>query len=139
MSITPTYEQLFHWELFLSAFLYFQLMFEFFRQKEIGAKAALETLVILNPVSQFYQHFKSSFCGNLILSKNTIHVSREKESISSTFYVRVFRMKVFWAAFLCLEFGFEQTFVQKCTHKMLMKLTQGRQKQFCWKKAWQSY
>jgi len=24
-----------------------------------------------------------------------------------------FYMKVFWAAFLCLEFGFEQTFVQK--------------------------
>jgi len=34
-------------------------------------------------------------------------------SISSTFYVRIFRMKVLGAAFLCLEFGFDQTFIQK--------------------------
>jgi len=38
-------------------------------------------------------------------------------SISSTFYARIFR------AFLSLEFGFEQTFVQKkLARKMLMKL-----------------
>jgi len=28
-------------------------------------------------------------------------------------HLHIFRTKVFWAAFLCLEFGFEQTFVQK--------------------------
>jgi len=34
-------------------------------------------------------------------------------SISSTFYAPIFCMKVLRAAFFCLEFGFEQTFVQK--------------------------
>ncbi len=47
------------------------------------------------------------------------------ESISSTVYASIFRTKSNWAANLCLEFDFEQTFVQKCTSKMLMKLTPG--------------
>jgi hypothetical protein len=37
----------------------------------------------------------------------------KQESISSTFYTRIFRTKVFRAAFLFLEFGFEQIFVRK--------------------------
>jgi len=37
----------------------------------------------------------------------------KQESISPTFYVRIFCTKVFWSAILFLEFGFEQTFVQK--------------------------
>jgi hypothetical protein len=37
----------------------------------------------------------------------------DQESISSTFYAHINCTKVFWAAFPCLEFGFEQTFVQK--------------------------
>ncbi len=34
-------------------------------------------------------------------------------SISSTFYTCIFHTKANWPAFLCLEFGFERTFVQK--------------------------
>ncbi len=34
-----------------------------------------------------------------------------------------FFTKVFWAAFLCFEFGFVRTFVQKSACKILMKLT----------------
>ncbi len=39
--------------------------------------------------------------------------SNDLESISSAFYMRIFCTKVFWAAFLCIEFGFEQTFIEK--------------------------
>jgi len=46
-----------------------------------------------------------------------------QELISSTFYMQIFHMKANWAAFLCLELGFEQTLVRKCASKMLMKLT----------------
>jgi len=31
----------------------------------------------------------------------------------SSFYAQTFHTKVFYPAFLCLEFGFDQTFVQK--------------------------
>jgi hypothetical protein len=38
-------------------------------------------------------------------------------------------MKVFWAAFMCLQFGFEifwqKDFGAKAAHKMLVKLTPG--------------
>jgi hypothetical protein len=50
-------------------------------------------------------------------------------SISSTFYARLFRTKVFGAAFLLSQFGFEifwrQNIGEKFGPKMLMKLTQG--------------
>jgi len=52
-----------------------------------------------------------------------IYYTLHQESISSTFYTRLFCTKVFWAAFLCLQFCFEQSLYKKCTRRMLMKLT----------------
>ena len=46
-----------------------------------------------------------------------------RRQISSTIYARIFRTNAYWAAFLCLEFGFKLTFVQKSARNMLMKLT----------------
>jgi len=47
--------------------------------------------------------------------------------ISSTFYACLFCTKVFWAAFLWSQFGFEifwrKNIGAKAAHKMLMKLT----------------
>ncbi len=48
-------------------------------------------------------------------------------SISPIFYEQLFRMKVFCAAFMCLQFGFVifwgKDFGAKAAHKMLVKLT----------------
>jgi len=48
-------------------------------------------------------------------------------SISQTFYEQLLRMKVFCAAFMCLQFGFvifrQKDFGGKAAHKMLVKLT----------------
>jgi hypothetical protein len=50
-------------------------------------------------------------------------------SISPIFYEQLFGMKVFCAAFMCLQFGFvifwQKDFGAKAAHKMLMKLTPG--------------
>jgi len=50
-------------------------------------------------------------------------------SISPTFYEQLFHMKVFCAAFMCLQFGFvifwRKDFGAKAAHKMLVKLTPG--------------
>jgi hypothetical protein len=51
-------------------------------------------------------------------------------SISAIFYEQLFRMKVFCAAFMCLQFGFvifgRKDFGAKAAHKMLVKWTPGR-------------
>jgi len=50
-------------------------------------------------------------------------------SISPIFYEQLFGMKVFCAAFKCLQFGFvifwRKDFGAKAAHKMLVKLTPG--------------
>ncbi len=50
-------------------------------------------------------------------------------SISPIFYEQLFHAKVFCAAFMCLQFGFEiflaKDFGAKAAHKMLVKLTPG--------------
>jgi hypothetical protein len=55
-------------------------------------------------------------CGNLV-------------SISPIFYEHLFRTKVFCAAFMCFQFGFEifwqKDFGAKAAHKLLVKLTPG--------------
>ncbi len=47
--------------------------------------------------------------------------------MSPTFYKQLFPMKVFCAAFMCLQFGFvifwRKDFGAKAAHKMLVKLT----------------
>jgi hypothetical protein len=54
-------------------------------------------------------------------------------SISPIFYEQLFHMTVFWAAFMCLQFGFvifgQKDFGAKAAHRMLVKLTPGRQSQ----------
>jgi hypothetical protein len=56
-------------------------------------------------------------------------VERDQVSISPIFYEQLFRMKVFCAAFMCLQFGFvifwQKDFGAKAAHKMLVKLTPG--------------
>ncbi len=53
-------------------------------------------------------------------------------SISPIVYEQHFRMKVFCAAFLCLEFGFvifwQKDFGTKAAHKILVRLTPGGRK-----------
>jgi hypothetical protein len=48
-------------------------------------------------------------------------------SISPIFYEQLFGMKVFCAAFMCLQFGFgifwQKDYGTKAAHKMLVKLT----------------
>jgi len=50
-------------------------------------------------------------------------------SILPIFYEQLFRMKVFCAAFMCLQFGvvifWQKDFGTKAAHKMLVKLTPG--------------
>jgi hypothetical protein len=50
-------------------------------------------------------------------------------SISPIFYEQIFYTKVFWAAFMCLQFGFvifwRKDFGAKSDHKVLVKLTPG--------------
>jgi hypothetical protein len=50
-------------------------------------------------------------------------------SISPIFYALLFHVKVFCAAFMCLQFGFvifgQMDFGAKAAHKMLVKLTPG--------------
>jgi hypothetical protein len=50
-------------------------------------------------------------------------------SISPIFNEQLFHMKVFTAAFTCLQFGFaifrQKDFGAKAAHKMLVKLTPG--------------
>jgi hypothetical protein len=50
-------------------------------------------------------------------------------SISPIFYEQLFRMNVFCATFMCLQFGFvifwQEDFGIKAAHKMLVKLTPG--------------
>jgi len=68
------------------------------------------------------QMFVQSQCFVIWWIKN----ASDQVSISSTFYAHIFCAKANWVFFLCLEFGFELTFVQKMLEwKMLMKLTPG--------------
>jgi hypothetical protein len=50
-------------------------------------------------------------------------------SISPIFYEQLFCTKVFFTAFMCLQFGFvifwQKDFGTKAAHKMLVKLTPG--------------
>ncbi len=50
-------------------------------------------------------------------------------SISPIFYEQIFHMKVFCAAFMCLQFGFvifwQKDFSAKTVNKLLLKLTPG--------------
>ena len=57
-SISPIfYEHIFHMKVLFSAFVYLQFVFLFFRQKEIGEKAASKMLVKLaRQMCQFHQH-----------------------------------------------------------------------------------
>jgi hypothetical protein len=49
--------------------------------------------------------------------------------MSPIFYEQLFNMKVFGAAFMCLQYGFvifwQKDFGMKAVHKMLVKLTPG--------------
>jgi hypothetical protein len=60
--------------------------------------------------------------GNRILL-SVVH----QVSISPIFYKQIFHMKVFCAAFMCLQFGFvifwQKDFGAKAAHKILVKLT----------------
>jgi hypothetical protein len=61
-------------------------------------------------------------------------------SISPTFYKQLFCTKVFCAAFMCLQFEFvifwRKDLGTKAAHKMLVKLTPGRQRKRLVKKNW---
>jgi len=46
-------------------------------------------------------------CNYLFLISGEEKICLNQEAISSTLYARNFHTKVFWASFLCLEFGFE--------------------------------
>ena len=56
-----------------------------------------------------------------------IKLITEVISFNTVFYKQLLHTKVFWAAFMCLQFGFEnfwqKDFGAKAAQKMLVKLT----------------
>ncbi len=85
-------------------------------------------------------HFFSGFsgCSVITASVNSSQIKVAKDcwdscchlvSISPIFYEQLFCMKVFYAAFMCLQFGFvifwRKDFDAKAAHKMLVKLPPG--------------
>ena len=66
--------------------------------------------------------------------KKEMKNERKKVSISPTFYEQLFCTKVLNTAFLCLQLGFvifwPKKISAKAARKMLVKLTQGRNKRY---------
>ncbi len=94
-------------------------------------------LIIKNQVSLFLSLFNKVKCSKLsviyfhhcrvvplLLQMGWFRSNYLLESILSTFYKQFFQMKVFCAAFLCLEFGLV-FFYKSYSHRMLVKLSIG--------------
>jgi hypothetical protein len=77
----------------------------------------------------FMSNFSLSFFRHCYKIGSKICNIKHQESISSTFYARLFRTKVSCEAFLCLRCRFElllaQEYRRKCAFIMLVKLTPG--------------
>ena len=85
------------------------------------------SLTVNDTAKSQHSQFRQTTCGWDAFRRG----SGQKVSISPTFYEQLFRMKVFWAAFLYLHCRFKLFWRleigAKAACKMLAKLTQG-----CW-------